>query len=291
MQEVALLLSSLAGIATAVAVRARTKNTHQLLTLSASSQIQNQIKTLKIEKEILAKTVTRLYQSKEWETMPREHKEKLLARYQHQLSIVMARLEKLEDSKNHPDLGPVGDGLVTLMDQKLSSLDTKMYDIATKVADIKATQELSESKKDEKASTEIARSKLTNSTKDTQAQTTSHATKDAETISPTPNIPRVGLHSPGSFEITTLTSIPSSSKFTPYDTPKPKKTQSTATDILVPVQQQPPASNTQQQPKRVIINPEIQNVRRQVRATPEPIQRKIDQKATQQYRPKINKPR
>ena len=143
MQEIVLLLSSLAGIATAAAVRA-TATTYRggskVLTLGASSQIQSQIKTLRMEKQILARTITRLYQSEELD-IPRERKERMLARYQHQMGVVMARLEKLEDAKRHPDLGPVGDGLITLMDQKLSGLDGKMQDITMAVADIKAGQQ------------------------------------------------------------------------------------------------------------------------------------------------------
>jgi hypothetical protein len=33
----------------------------------------------------------------------------------------------------HPDLGPVGDGLITLMDQKLSKLDDRLYEISSKM--------------------------------------------------------------------------------------------------------------------------------------------------------------
>ena len=44
----------------------------------------------------------------------------------------MAKLEKLEQASNHPDLGPVGDGLISLMDQKLSKLDDRLYELSTK---------------------------------------------------------------------------------------------------------------------------------------------------------------
>ena len=63
MQEIVLILSSLAGVATAVAVRKMPRDKNQLLTLGASSQIKNQINLLKIEKDILSKTISRLYQS------------------------------------------------------------------------------------------------------------------------------------------------------------------------------------------------------------------------------------
>ena len=132
MQEIAILLSSLAGIATAAAVRKRPGNKTQLLSLSASSHIKTQIRTLNIEKDILTKTISRLYQAdSEYSKIQRD---KLLLKYQHQLGIVLAKLEKLEQASQHPDLGPVGDGLITLMDQKLSKLDDRLYELSSKIS-------------------------------------------------------------------------------------------------------------------------------------------------------------
>ena len=135
MQEIVLILSSLAGVATAVAVRKMPRDKNQLLTLGASSQIKNQINLLKIEKDILTKTISRLYQSEN--EFSKIQKNKLLLKYQHQLGIILAKLEKLEQASNHPDLGPVGDGLISLMDQKLSKLDDRLYELSTKISNSK----------------------------------------------------------------------------------------------------------------------------------------------------------
>jgi len=135
MQEIVLILSSLAGVATAVAVRSMPKGKNQLLSLGASSHIKSQINSLKIEKDILTKTISRLYQTDS--EFSKIQKDKLLLRYQHQLGIVLAKLEKLEQASEHPDLGPVGDGLITLMDQKLSKLDNRLYEISSKIASAK----------------------------------------------------------------------------------------------------------------------------------------------------------
>ena len=134
MQEIAIILSSLAGVATAAAARKMPRNKTQLLSLGASSHIKSQINSLKIEKDILTKTISRLYQSDL--EFPKIQRDKLLLKYQHQLGIVLARLEKLEDASNHPDLGPVGDGLITLMDQKLSKLDDRLYELSSKIATV-----------------------------------------------------------------------------------------------------------------------------------------------------------
>ena len=135
MQEIVLILSSLAGVATAAAVRKIPRNKNQLLNLDANSHIKSQINSLKIEKDILTKTISRLYQAES--EFSKIQKDKLLQKYQHQLGIVLAKLEKLEQASHHPDLGPVGDGLITLMNQKLSKLDDRLYELSSKMSSIK----------------------------------------------------------------------------------------------------------------------------------------------------------
>jgi len=144
MQEIVIFLSSIAGLATAAAVRKAPRNKTQLLSMGASSHIKSQINSLKIEKDILTKTISRLYQYDS--DLSKIQRDKLLIKYQHQLGIILAKLEKLEDASKHPDLGPVGDGLIALMDQKLSKLDDRLYEISSKLATTKVS--IPEIKKD-----------------------------------------------------------------------------------------------------------------------------------------------
>ena len=147
MQEIVLILSSIAGVATAAAVRKMPRDKNQLLSLGASSHIKNQINSLKIEKDILTKTISRLYQAED--EFSKIQKDKLLLKYQHQLGIILAKLEKLEDASKHPDLGPVGDGLISLMDQKLSKLDDRLYDLSSKISSSKIqTPEIKQEKEE-----------------------------------------------------------------------------------------------------------------------------------------------
>ena len=140
MLEIApIILSSLAGVATAAAVRKVPRNKNQLLSLGASSHIKSQISSLSIERDILTKTISRLYQDDT--EFAKIQKDKLLVKYQHQLGIVLARLEKLDQASKHPDLGPVGDGLITLMDQKLSKLDDRLYELSSKIVSTKVVEE------------------------------------------------------------------------------------------------------------------------------------------------------
>ena len=192
MQEIVLILSSIAGVATAAAVRKMPRDKNQLLSLGASSHIKNQINSLKIEKDILTKTISRLYQAED--EFSKIQKDKLLLKYQHQLGIILAKLEKLEQASKHPDLGPVGDGLISLMDQKLSKLDDRLYDLSSKISNSKIqTPEIKQEK-------EEIKQQISKSIKDTFNFEKPKETKiDPIAIPPT--------KSRQSFELTTLTNI------------------------------------------------------------------------------------
>jgi len=190
MQEIAIILSSLAGVATAAAVRRMPRDKNQLLSLGASSHIKSQINSLKIEKDILTKTISRLYQTDS--EFPKIQKDKLLLKYQHQLGIILAKLEKLEQASKHPDLGPVGDGLITLMDQKLSKLDDRLYELSSKITDTKIqTPEIKEEEIQQKISKPIKNTFNFEKSKDVKIEPIEiPATKSRQ-----------------SFELTTLTNI------------------------------------------------------------------------------------
>ena len=189
MQEIVLILSSLAGVATAAAARKIPRDKKQLLSMGASSHIKNQITSLKIEKDILTKTISRLYQADS--DFSKVQKDKLLLKYQHQLGIILARLEKLEQASNHPDLGPVGDGLITLMDQKLSKLDDRLYELSSKITSVKV-----ETRENKSEATQEAKPKPSKPF---------NFEKPAETKIEPVEIPTT--KSRQSFELTTLTNV------------------------------------------------------------------------------------
>ena len=131
MEELVLVLGSVAGACTAVAMNKIPKRKNNKQVLGTNTGIKNQIQSLKIEKEILTKTISRLYQQEH--ELSKIHRDKLLLRYQHQLGLVITKSEKLEAASKHPDLGTLGDGLITLMDQKLSQLDKRLNEISSKI--------------------------------------------------------------------------------------------------------------------------------------------------------------
>ena len=99
--------------------------------IGANAHIKSQLNSLYIEKEILTKTISRLYQHEV--DLSKIQRDRLLIKYQHQLGIVLAKIEKLDAASKHPDLGPLGDGLITLMDQRLSQLDKRLYELTSKI--------------------------------------------------------------------------------------------------------------------------------------------------------------
>lgn len=201
MQEIVILLSSLAGVATAVAVRKTPRHKTQLLSIGASSHIKSQINSLKIEKDILTKTISRLYQYDS--DLSKIQRDKLLLKYQHQLGIILAKLEKLEDASKHPDLGPVGDGLIALMDQKLSKLDDRLYEISSKLAT--ANVSIPEIKKDKTSVIPKPEPKQESQIENKPKSSTFNFEKPNPTISEQIAIPTT--KSRQSFELTTLTNF------------------------------------------------------------------------------------
>ena len=130
----------------------KSKNKLETPTIGANTHIVSQLHALQIEKDILTKTIARLYQNES--DLTKIQKDKLLLRYQHQLGIVITRIEKLENASKHPDLGPLGDGLITLMDQKLSQLDQRLYELTSKIQDAQAQNDV-QIKKNNKKSVQI----------------------------------------------------------------------------------------------------------------------------------------
>ena len=262
MQEIVLILSSLAGVAAAAAVRKMPRDKNQLLSLGASSHIKSQVSTLKIEKDILTKTISRLYQTES--EFSKIQKDKLLLKYQHQLGIVLAKLEKLEQASKHPDLGPVGDGLIALMDQKLSKLDDRLYELSSKMSNVKIkTPEIKETE----VTKQVIKQNVSKSFTDTSNFEKRKETKIEPIIIPP-------TKSKQSFELTTLTNI---SKTEPKFPLFEKK------QVIKPMPQPKIIQTELIKPKEEIIQPKVEDkmeIIHSVISKPEP---------TKEIRPDINK--
>jgi hypothetical protein len=185
----------------------------KVLSIGANAHIKSQLNSLNIEKEILTKTISRLYQHEV--DLSKIQRDRLLIRYQHQLGIVLAKIEKLEAASKHPDLGPLGDGLITLMDQKLSQLDKRLYELTSKI-NIANTQI-----EENKSKTETPAKKVKQEAKNTEA--ISQIQKDVTKDSVPSDI--MQQRPPRPVEITTLTELPSKVSEFPLIEQKPRDIQ------------------------------------------------------------------
>lgn len=182
----------------------------KVISIGANSHIKSQLNSLNIERDILTKTISRLYQQDV--DLSKIQRDRLLIRYQHQLGIVLAKIEKLEAASKHPDLGPLGDGLITLMDQKLSQLDKRLYELTSKINI--ANMQIEETKP--KIEEQIKKPKE----EIKKIEVTSQIQKVVKEISQVLVQPK-----PRAFEIITLTELPSNVLEFPLIEQKPREIQ------------------------------------------------------------------
>ena len=228
--------------------------------IGSNTHIQNQLHALEIERDILTKTISRLYDDDSG--LSKIQRDRLLLRYQHQLGVIIARIEKLEIVSKHPDLGPLGEGLITLMDQKLSQLDQRLYELASKI-------QVSQNEKDSLAIKET-KTEVKHTTQQKTPQENPETNKiNSNIISELETQQTENGTVQKKFEITTLTSVPKLDSFkqTKYDqmlaqldsdviTPPPKKpkieTEQKSTIIPNEIKPQVSEQNIQEKPKPTV---------------------------------------
>ena len=225
--------------------------------IGANSHIQNQLHTLEIEKDILTKTISRLYDDDSG--LSKIQRDRLLLRYQHQLGVIIARIEKLEIVSKHPDLGPLGEGLITLMDQKLSQLDQRLYELTSKIQ-VSQTEKVELTAKETKPQVKHREPNVTTNTQKNEVN--DNIVSELET-------PEIKNEMSKKFEITTLTSVPKLDSFkqSKYDqmlaqldsdviTPPPKKPKITVQQVQTitsnEIEPQVSEQNIQEKPKPTV---------------------------------------
>jgi len=92
---------------------------------------KNEANSLIIERDILTKTIFRVYQQDSHLT--KIQRDKLLTRYQHQLAVVVTKIEEIGKAMRHTDTNPLDEGLFAAMEQKLSRIDEKVQEMSSKI--------------------------------------------------------------------------------------------------------------------------------------------------------------
>ena len=231
----------------------KSKNKLQTPSIGSNSQIVSQLHALEIEKDILTKTIARLYQNET--DLTKIQKDRLLLKYQHQLGVVITRIEKLENASKHPDLGPLGDGLITLMDQKLSQLDQRLYELTSKIQVAQTENDAHNKKKNKKISETEVKSKPI-----FEKPIEEYANKSSD-----------------KFEITTLTSLP---KLDPVKQSKYDEMLSQlSSDVITPPPMKPKIYEEQ---KTEAVEIKEQNIMPVIENKPEPIVQQVTEPVIQQ---------
>jgi len=93
---------------------------------------KTEINSLIMERDILTKTIFRVYQQDS--QLTKIQQDKLLTRYQHQLGVVVAQIEQLGNSMKHTDVNPLDEGMFATMDQKMSRMEEKLREISSQIS-------------------------------------------------------------------------------------------------------------------------------------------------------------
>ena len=109
--------------------------------------IKNEINTLVLERDILTKTIFRLYQQDSHLT--KIQRDKLLTRYQYQLGIITGKIKKLEEIITNKDANTLEERLVSVIEQKFSSMDKKIQTVLDNKNSNKAQHPKQKSSKEE----------------------------------------------------------------------------------------------------------------------------------------------
>ena len=93
---------------------------------------RNEANSLIIERDILTKTIFRVYQQDSHLT--KIQRDKLLTRYQHQLAVVVSKIEELGNAMRNTGTNHSDEGLFAAMEQKLSNMDERLQEISSKIS-------------------------------------------------------------------------------------------------------------------------------------------------------------
>jgi len=91
---------------------------------------KNEANSLIIERDILTKTIFRVYQ--QGSNLTKIQRDKLLTRYQHQLGVVVTKIEELGNAMRNTGTNHSDEGLFAAMEQKLSRIDERVEEMSSR---------------------------------------------------------------------------------------------------------------------------------------------------------------
>ena len=91
---------------------------------------RNEANSLIIERDILTKTIFRVYQ--QGSNLTKIQRDKLLTRYQYQLGVVVTKIEELGNAMRNTGTNHSDEGLFAAMEQKLSRIDERLEEMSSR---------------------------------------------------------------------------------------------------------------------------------------------------------------
>ena len=91
---------------------------------------RNEANSLIIERDILTKTIFRVYQ--QGSNLTKIQRDKLLTRYQYQLGVVVTKIEELGNAMRNTGTNNSDEGLFAAMEQKLSRIDERLEEMSSR---------------------------------------------------------------------------------------------------------------------------------------------------------------
>ena len=143
---------------------------------------RNEANSLIIERDILTKTIFRVYQQDS--NLTKIQRDKLLTRYQYQLGVVVTKIEELGNAMRNTGTNHSDEGLFAAMEQKLSRIDERLEEMSSRKTPSNKRAE-----------------------RQTQKNVQSSVQKNKKKSTYTSDV-KLGSNNYGPLEITTLTQIP-----------------------------------------------------------------------------------
>ncbi len=124
--------SSVAGAISAAVLerlsraRARIEKNPQLTSSAAKSELAS----LMFEKGLAAEAITRVYEASQEGRIDRLERDRLLVKYKQQLDSINERIAALQPVADVTDLTELRNGLVSLLENRISALDQKLAELS-----------------------------------------------------------------------------------------------------------------------------------------------------------------
>ena len=184
---------------------------------------RNEANSLIIERDILTKTIFRVYQ--QGSNLTKIQRDKLLTRYQHQLGVVVSKIEELGNAMKNTNMNHSDEGLFAAMEQKLSRIDERLQEMSTKITPSNKRAER-QAKRNTQPSVQKNKKKPTY-TSDVKLDSNNYGPLEITTLTPIPN----GL--PEFFKKKLKPSIPKIQHIEPSDNEKVVKIVENVSEVKV----------------------------------------------------------